>query len=269
MDEIDAALDFRNVSIVGNYIKERTRNAQFIIISLRNNMFELRPAGRHLQDEQRDQVRRHRPRRVHHPERSHAVERWERRRRWVESRGRAERTAGFQKGHRPPWALERGRRPVFLRGHRGGAPRTGRKGECRVRLTRACRWLPVLGGLPPLRAAVDQGQRGRRRAFHLVVGSTAEQRGPEQQSSQGGVWTSMARAPPATARRVPRGSHINIHNTSPRVLCVGALMGDTVRCGYGAPPAADGRETRESERARVLDEARGDRTPCATDCFRL
>ena len=28
MDEIDVALDFRNVSIVGNYIKERTRNAQ-------------------------------------------------------------------------------------------------------------------------------------------------------------------------------------------------------------------------------------------------
>lgn len=24
----------------------------------------------------------------------------------MESRGRAERTAGFQKGHRPPWALE-------------------------------------------------------------------------------------------------------------------------------------------------------------------
>eukprot|EP01017_Pseudomicrothorax_dubius_P040050 TRINITY_DN6221_c0_g1_i4.p1 TRINITY_DN6221_c0_g1~~TRINITY_DN6221_c0_g1_i4.p1 ORF type:complete len:494 (-),score=192.72 TRINITY_DN6221_c0_g1_i4:140-1621(-) len=41
MDEIDAALDFKNVSIVGNYIKERTKNAQFIIISLRNNMFEL------------------------------------------------------------------------------------------------------------------------------------------------------------------------------------------------------------------------------------
>ncbi|EOD07120.1 hypothetical protein EMIHUDRAFT_198420 [Emiliania huxleyi CCMP1516] len=36
--QIDAALDFRNVSIVGNYIKERTRNAQFVIISLRNNM---------------------------------------------------------------------------------------------------------------------------------------------------------------------------------------------------------------------------------------
>ena len=41
MDEIDAALDFKNVSIVGHYIKERTRNAQFVIISLRNNMFEL------------------------------------------------------------------------------------------------------------------------------------------------------------------------------------------------------------------------------------
>lgn len=41
MDEIDAALDFKNVSIVGNYIRERTKNAQFVIISLRNNMFEL------------------------------------------------------------------------------------------------------------------------------------------------------------------------------------------------------------------------------------
>ncbi|XP_046393575.1 structural maintenance of chromosomes protein 4 [Ischnura elegans] len=41
MDEIDAALDFKNVSIIGNYIKERTRNTQFIIISLRSNMFEL------------------------------------------------------------------------------------------------------------------------------------------------------------------------------------------------------------------------------------
>ena len=30
-----------NVSIVGHYIKDRTRDAQFIIISLRNNMFEL------------------------------------------------------------------------------------------------------------------------------------------------------------------------------------------------------------------------------------
>ena len=41
MDEIDAALDFKNVSIVGNFIQERTKNAQFVIISLRNNMFEL------------------------------------------------------------------------------------------------------------------------------------------------------------------------------------------------------------------------------------
>jgi DNA repair exonuclease SbcCD ATPase subunit len=41
MDEIDAALDFKNVSIIAHYIKERTHNAQFIIISLRNNMFEL------------------------------------------------------------------------------------------------------------------------------------------------------------------------------------------------------------------------------------
>lgn len=60
MDEIDAALDFRNVScfyhglvcystnnlqvsIVASYIKERTKNAQFIVISLRNNM--VRPAA--------------------------------------------------------------------------------------------------------------------------------------------------------------------------------------------------------------------------------
>lgn len=41
LDEIDAALDYKNVSIVGNYVQERTKDAQFIIISLRNNMFEL------------------------------------------------------------------------------------------------------------------------------------------------------------------------------------------------------------------------------------
>lgn len=41
MDEIDAALDFRNVSIVANYIKQRCCRAQFIVISLRNDMFEL------------------------------------------------------------------------------------------------------------------------------------------------------------------------------------------------------------------------------------
>ncbi|XP_042969672.1 structural maintenance of chromosomes protein 4-like isoform X6 [Carya illinoinensis] len=31
MDEIDAALDFKNVSIVGHYVKDRTKDAQFII----------------------------------------------------------------------------------------------------------------------------------------------------------------------------------------------------------------------------------------------
>ena len=41
MDEIDAALDYKNVGIIGEYIKQRTKDAQFIIISLRNNMFEL------------------------------------------------------------------------------------------------------------------------------------------------------------------------------------------------------------------------------------
>ena len=58
MDEIDAALDYKNVAIVGKYIKEgvckqgsgalaqaaggsRSHASQFIIISLRNNMFEL------------------------------------------------------------------------------------------------------------------------------------------------------------------------------------------------------------------------------------
>ena len=41
MDEISAALDIKHLSIVANYIKKRTKNAQFIIISLRNNMFEL------------------------------------------------------------------------------------------------------------------------------------------------------------------------------------------------------------------------------------
>ena len=61
MDEIDAALDYKNVAIVARYIKEAVckqavngvtsseikqmstfaRASQFIIISLRNNMFEL------------------------------------------------------------------------------------------------------------------------------------------------------------------------------------------------------------------------------------
>ena len=43
MDEIDAALDFRNVSIVANYIKDRTKNAQFIIISLRYEFYPPSP----------------------------------------------------------------------------------------------------------------------------------------------------------------------------------------------------------------------------------
>jgi structural maintenance of chromosome 4 len=41
MDEIDAALDFRNVSVIANYLNEKTKNAQFIVISLRSDMFEL------------------------------------------------------------------------------------------------------------------------------------------------------------------------------------------------------------------------------------
>lgn len=41
MDEIDAALDYKNVSIIGEYIRNRTSHGQFIVISLRNNMFEL------------------------------------------------------------------------------------------------------------------------------------------------------------------------------------------------------------------------------------
>lgn len=42
MDEIDAALDFRNVSIVANYIRDRTKQAQFVVISLRNVSFSRR-----------------------------------------------------------------------------------------------------------------------------------------------------------------------------------------------------------------------------------
>ena len=41
MDEIDAALDYKNVAIVGKYIREKAKNCQFLIISLRNNMFDL------------------------------------------------------------------------------------------------------------------------------------------------------------------------------------------------------------------------------------
>eukprot|EP00361_Fabrea_salina_P006434 CAMPEP_0202439884 /NCGR_PEP_ID=MMETSP1345-20130828/36398_1 /ASSEMBLY_ACC=CAM_ASM_000843 /TAXON_ID=342563 /ORGANISM="Fabrea Fabrea salina" /LENGTH=474 /DNA_ID=CAMNT_0049054441 /DNA_START=632 /DNA_END=2056 /DNA_ORIENTATION=- len=41
MDEVDAALDFQNVSVIANYIKSRTKDAQFVIVSLRYQMFEL------------------------------------------------------------------------------------------------------------------------------------------------------------------------------------------------------------------------------------
>lgn len=41
MDEIDSALDWKNTAIVAHYVKEQTRNAQFIIVSLRENMFEI------------------------------------------------------------------------------------------------------------------------------------------------------------------------------------------------------------------------------------
>eukprot|EP00210_Caulerpa_lentillifera_P000965 g932.t1 len=40
MDEIDAALDFRNVAITAEYIAKRTGNAQFIVVSVRSEMFD-------------------------------------------------------------------------------------------------------------------------------------------------------------------------------------------------------------------------------------
>ena len=41
MDEVDAALDFQNVSVIAGYIKSQTKNAQFIVVSLRYQMFEV------------------------------------------------------------------------------------------------------------------------------------------------------------------------------------------------------------------------------------
>ncbi|XP_026479392.1 structural maintenance of chromosomes protein 4-like [Ctenocephalides felis] len=41
MDEIDAALDTRNVTIVGNLIQHLSDHTQFIVISLRESMFRL------------------------------------------------------------------------------------------------------------------------------------------------------------------------------------------------------------------------------------
>ncbi|GMH39534.1 hypothetical protein BSKO_07432 [Bryopsis sp. KO-2023] len=40
MDEIDAALDWRNVEVAARYISERTQSAQFVIVSLRQQMYE-------------------------------------------------------------------------------------------------------------------------------------------------------------------------------------------------------------------------------------
>mmetsp|Transcript_13298 Transcript_13298/g.19406 ORF Transcript_13298/g.19406 Transcript_13298/m.19406 type:complete len:810 (+) Transcript_13298:750-3179(+) len=40
MDEIDAALDFVNVDIVANYLKRKSLTSQFIVVSLRCQMFE-------------------------------------------------------------------------------------------------------------------------------------------------------------------------------------------------------------------------------------
>ena len=39
MDEIDAALDYRNTTLLANYIKEKT-STQHIVISLRKNMYQ-------------------------------------------------------------------------------------------------------------------------------------------------------------------------------------------------------------------------------------
>ena len=41
MDEIDAALDYKNVSFIAEYIKKKAKDSQFIIISLRNQMYEV------------------------------------------------------------------------------------------------------------------------------------------------------------------------------------------------------------------------------------
>lgn len=41
MDEIDAALDARNVMLIAHFVKERAETAQFIIISLREQMFNI------------------------------------------------------------------------------------------------------------------------------------------------------------------------------------------------------------------------------------
>jgi structural maintenance of chromosome 4 len=39
MDEIDAALDYKNTTLLAHYIKEK-KNTQHIVISLRKNMYQ-------------------------------------------------------------------------------------------------------------------------------------------------------------------------------------------------------------------------------------
>ena len=56
MDEIDAALDYKNVSIIANYIKDRCTSAQFVIYWSAKRLFELvGPINGRLQDAQRDE----------------------------------------------------------------------------------------------------------------------------------------------------------------------------------------------------------------------
>ena len=40
MDDVDAVLDVKNVTIIARYIVDRKMSAQFIVISLRTNMLE-------------------------------------------------------------------------------------------------------------------------------------------------------------------------------------------------------------------------------------
>jgi structural maintenance of chromosome 1 len=40
LDEVDAALDNTNVATVANYIRQQARDAQFIVISLKQSVYE-------------------------------------------------------------------------------------------------------------------------------------------------------------------------------------------------------------------------------------
>ncbi|KAI5186259.1 structural maintenance of chromosome 4 [Nematocida homosporus] len=44
MDEVDAALDYKNVGVVGRFIASRANDCQFLVVSLRENMYELASA---------------------------------------------------------------------------------------------------------------------------------------------------------------------------------------------------------------------------------